>query len=35
MVQMLDSKVDKLPGQEGLSLVSKAVQAFGVQVATA
>ncbi|GAB3530210.1 hypothetical protein [Phytohabitans suffuscus] len=35
MVQMLDSKVDKLPGQQGLSLVTKAVRAFGVRVATA
>ncbi|MDQ7911013.1 hypothetical protein RB614_41650 [Phytohabitans sp. ZYX-F-186] len=35
MVKMLDSKVDKLPGQEGLSLVTKAVRAFGVRVATA
>lgn len=33
MVRMLDTKVDKLPGQEGLSLVSRAVAGFGVAVA--
>ncbi|GLI01243.1 hypothetical protein [Phytohabitans aurantiacus] len=33
MVRMLDQKVDKLPGQEGLSLVSKSVAKFGVSVA--
>lgn len=33
MVRMLDQKVDKLPGQQGLSLVSKAVRTFGVEVA--
>jgi hypothetical protein len=30
MVRMLDGKVDKLPGQQGLSLVSKAVAGYGV-----
>ncbi|GAA4709941.1 ferritin-like domain-containing protein [Phytohabitans rumicis] len=35
MVRMLDGKVDKLPGQEGLDLVSKAMASFGVRVATA
>ncbi|MFD0744058.1 hypothetical protein ACFQ1L_21185 [Phytohabitans flavus] len=35
IVKMLDSKVDKLPGQEGLSVVAKAMKAFGVRVAAA